>query len=200
MIVGLVNVGYPNVLCGDMTDAAADYSAYDPPSRVRQLPSWLTGQVAAAAARLIADALASAGLRRQHFIVLTALAERGAVSQAALGRRLSMDRSDMHALLDELERDGLVARVRDEQDQRRIVIDVTRAGVRALKRLNKRVDAAQEALVAPLSAADRRELQRLLTRLVDYHSSRSRSFDGAPPHSQGRSATRPRSRPGRVLP
>jgi DNA-binding MarR family transcriptional regulator len=177
-----------------MTDAAADYSAYDPPSRVRQLPSWLTGQVAAAAARLIADALASAGLRRQHFIVLSALAERGAVSQAALGRRLSIDRSDMHALLDELERDGLVARVRDEQDQRRIVIDLTSAGARALRRLNKRVDAAQEALVAPLSAADRRQLQRLLTRLVDYHSTRnapSRGFNGAQRNSQGRRATTP---------
>jgi DNA-binding MarR family transcriptional regulator len=156
----------------DMTVEAADRSAYDPPGRVTQLPSWLAGQLAAAAARLVADALANDGLRRQHFIVLSALAERGAASQAHLGRRLSIDRSDMHALLSELERDGLVARVRDEHDQRRIVVELTRAGARALKRLDARVEAAQETLVAPLSAADRRELHRLLTRLVDYHSGR----------------------------
>ena len=159
-----------NVPCVAMTEAAADQSAYDPPSRVRHLPSWLAGQLAVTGSRLVADALASTGLRRQHFIVLSALAERGAASQAALGRRLSIDRSDMHALLGELASDGLVVRVRDEQDQRRIVIDVTPAGARALKRLDKRVEAAQEALVAPISAADRRELHRLLTRLVDYHS------------------------------
>jgi DNA-binding MarR family transcriptional regulator len=109
-------------------------------------------------------------LRRPHFVVLSALAERGAASQAALGRRLSIDRSDMHALLDGLERDGLVARVRDAHDQRRILIELTPAGARALKRLEKRVDVAQETLLAPLSAADRPELTRLLSRLVDYHS------------------------------
>jgi MarR family transcriptional regulator, lower aerobic nicotinate degradation pathway regulator len=103
--------------------------------------------------------------------VLSALAERGAASQAALGRRLSIDRSDMHALLRDLERDGLVARVRDAHDHRRILIELTPAGARARKRLDKRVEAAQEALVAPLSAADRGELHRLLAQLVDHHSS-----------------------------
>jgi DNA-binding MarR family transcriptional regulator len=152
-----------------VADERADRSTYDPPSRVRQLPSWLAGQLAATAAHLVADALASDGLRRQHFIVLSALAERGAVSQAELGRRLSIDRSDMHTLLSELDSDGLVARVRDEHDQRRILIDLTPAGARTLKRLDKRVEAAQETLVAPLSAGERRELQRLLTRLVEHH-------------------------------
>jgi DNA-binding MarR family transcriptional regulator len=147
-----------------------DLSEYDPPGRMRQLPSWLAGQVAARAAGLVAEALATDGLRRQHFLVLSALAERGAASQAALGRRLSIDRSDMHALLADLERDGLVARVRDEHDRRRMLVDLTPAGSRALKRLDKRIEAAQEALVAPLSASDRRELHRLLTQLVEHHS------------------------------
>jgi len=102
--------------------------------------------------------------------VLSALAERGAASQAALGRRLLIDRSDMHALLSELERDGLIARVRDPSDRRRMLVELTPAGARALKRLDRRIDAAQDALVAPLSPADRRELQRLLTVLVEHHS------------------------------
>ncbi len=152
--------------------ADAERSEYDPPGRMWQLSSWLAGQMAATAARLVGEALARDSLRRQHFIVLSALAERGAASQAALGRRLSIDRSDMHALLSDLERDGFVARVRDARDNRRILLDLTPAGARALKRLDKRVEAAQEALVAPLSTAERGELQRLLTRLVEYHSSR----------------------------
>jgi DNA-binding MarR family transcriptional regulator len=151
--------------------AEADLSEYAPPARIKGLPSWLAGQVAAVAAALVADELAAEGLRRQHFIVLAALAERGAASQAALGRRLLIDRSDMHALLSELERDGLVARVRDEQDRRRMLVQVTAAGARVLRRLDKRVQAAQDALLAPLSAADRDELQRLLTRLVAHHRS-----------------------------
>ncbi len=147
-----------------------DLAEYDPPDRIRRLPSWLSGRVADTAAGLVAGALTAESLRRQHFVVLSALAERGAASQAALGRRLLIDRSDMHALLSELERDGLVARVRDPNDRRRMLVELTPAGARTLKRLDGRIDAAQEALLAPLSNADRRQLERLLAELVDYHS------------------------------
>jgi MarR family transcriptional regulator, lower aerobic nicotinate degradation pathway regulator len=140
---------------------------YDPPTRLRQLPTWLAGQVAMRGERLVREELAQEGARRQHFTVLTSLSEQGAASQAALGRRLSIDRSDLHAILNELEREGLVARVRDEQDRRRNLVTLTRAGKAALIRLDKRVDAAQKALLEPLSASDRRELRRLLERLVD---------------------------------
>ena len=61
-------------------------------------------------------------MRRHHFTVLTALSEAGAVSQAELGRRLWLDRSDLHAVLSDLERDGFVARVRDEADRRRNLV------------------------------------------------------------------------------
>jgi MarR family transcriptional regulator, lower aerobic nicotinate degradation pathway regulator len=140
---------------------------YDPPRRLQQLPSWLSGQVARKAERLVNSALAQEGVRRQHFTVLTSLAEQGPASQATLGRRLWIDRSDLHAILNELERDGLITRVPDEQDRRRNVVGLTRRGTAALKRLDKRVDAAQQALLSPLSAADARELRRLLAQLVD---------------------------------
>jgi DNA-binding MarR family transcriptional regulator len=160
-----------------MPGAQADRSDYDPPRRITQLPSWLAGQLAVTAARFVAEALATEGLRRQHFIVLSALAEHGAASQAALGRRLSIDRSDMHAVLRDLERDGFVARIRDQHDRRRNLVELTPAGARTLKRLERRVEGAQEALMAPLSAGDRRELLRLLKHLVEHHAKR----DGAHP-------------------
>jgi MarR family transcriptional regulator, lower aerobic nicotinate degradation pathway regulator len=146
-----------------------DRADYEPPKQVTKLPSWLSGQVAAIAAGLVGDALADEGLRRQHFIVLTALAERGAASQAALGRRLAIDRSDMHAVLGDLERQTLVARIRDGGDRRRKLVELTPSGARAQVRLEKKVMAAQEELLAPLSAAERRKLSRLLARLVEHH-------------------------------
>jgi DNA-binding MarR family transcriptional regulator len=140
---------------------------YDPPERLRELPSWQLARVANHAARLVADALAQeGGRRRQHYSVLAALAEQGPASQADLGRRLWIDRSDLHGLLAELEDDGLVARVRDEHDRRRNVVTLTRTGGLALKRLDKRVQSAQAELLAPLSEADRIELQRLLAQLL----------------------------------
>ncbi|MGH2894800.1 MAG: MarR family winged helix-turn-helix transcriptional regulator, partial [Solirubrobacteraceae bacterium] len=107
-------------------------SKYDPPLRLQRLPSWLAGQMARRAQRLVDEALAHESARRQHFVVLTSLAEQGPASQAALGRRLWIDRSDLHAILNELESHGQVARVRDETDRRRNVVALTRVGRTAL--------------------------------------------------------------------
>jgi MarR family transcriptional regulator, lower aerobic nicotinate degradation pathway regulator len=146
--------------------AASDRADYDPPARLRGLPTWLTAQIARRGERLVSEALAQEGVRRQHFTVLTSLAEQGAASQAELGRRLWIDRSDLHAIVGELEHDGLVARVRDQHDRRRNVVTITAAGKRTLKRLDGAIDAAQAALLEPLSPDDRRELRRLLELLV----------------------------------
>ena len=81
-------------------------SEYDPPLRLRALPSWLAAQMARRAQRLVEETLAHEGARRQHFVVLTSLAEQGPASQADLGRRLWIDRSDLHAILNELESRG----------------------------------------------------------------------------------------------
>jgi DNA-binding MarR family transcriptional regulator len=91
------------------------------------------------------------------------------MSQADLGRRLCIDRSDLHSMLGELQNDGLVARVRDAGDRRRNRVEITAAGDAVRERLDARVQAAQDALLTPLSGADRRELHRLLKELVEYH-------------------------------
>ncbi len=153
-----------------MTDDA-ERSEYVPPRRLEQLPSWLAGQVARTATRLVGEALAAEGARRQDFTVLTALAELGPMSQAELGRRLWIDRSDLHAVLNELEAGGLAARVRDEGDRRRNRVQITTTGEAVLARLDARVRDAQKALLEPLSLADRRELVRLLGQLVEFHRS-----------------------------
>jgi DNA-binding MarR family transcriptional regulator len=144
------------------------------PVRLQRLPSWLLNQAALHATRIVGEAFADAGVRRYHYSVLVALAQDGPASQAALGRRLWIDRSDMVAVLNDLERDGLVARVRDEHDRRRNLVQLTPAGKRALDRLDAQVEKAQAALLEPLSGAERRELLRLLTRLVNAHGEQPR--------------------------
>jgi MarR family transcriptional regulator, lower aerobic nicotinate degradation pathway regulator len=143
----------------------ADQYEYDAPPRLRRLPSWLIGQADKRGQSFVAEALSHEGMRRSHFAVLTSLAEQGEASQAALGRRLAVDRSDLHAIVGELERDGLIARVRDPQDRRRNVVTLTARGRAALRRLDARVDRAQRDMLSPLSASERRVFVRLLERL-----------------------------------
>jgi MarR family transcriptional regulator, lower aerobic nicotinate degradation pathway regulator len=119
--------------------------------------------------RLVVDRLTSAGVRRDHYAILAALEEFGPVSQATLARRLGIDRSDVVAVLNDLERDGLALRAPDTHDRRRNAITITTAGSRTLRSLDDLVDEAQGALLEPLSATERRQFSDLLQRLVEHH-------------------------------
>jgi MarR family transcriptional regulator, lower aerobic nicotinate degradation pathway regulator len=159
-IVGLVNDSARIFLMG-----SDDPSEYRPPAAVRVLPSWLLGQAARRAQTLVQDRLAGDELGRQHFTVLASLAEDGPASQADLGRRLLLDRSDMHAIVSLLERSDLILRSGDPADQRRKVVTITSAGRRVLKRLQHLIGAAQDEILAPLEPAEREQLVALLARL-----------------------------------
>jgi DNA-binding MarR family transcriptional regulator len=142
----------------------------DAPQRLWALPTWLVSRAALQAARLTGERLGEAGVRRKHFSVLATLDEAGPLSQAAIGRRLGLDRSDLHAVVGDLERDALIERARDPEDRRRNVVALTTKGRATLKRLDARVQAAQDDLLAPLSSAERRQLTALLTRVVEHHA------------------------------
>ena len=138
--------------------------------RLRALPSWLINQAALSATRLVSEGLAGVKSRRHHYALLAALDEGGPVSQATLSRRTTIDRSDMVATINELADQGLVKRSPDPDDRRRNVITITTAGRRQLRKLDRLLGSVQDELLAPLSAGERRQLIRLLTRIVDHHA------------------------------
>lgn len=139
------------------------------PTALTQLPSWLLTQTAAQAHRIVADSFAAGGARGYHFRLLATLVEFGPASQAELGRRSSIDRSDVVAALNELEAEGYVERSPDPADGRRNIITITTAGKRHYRRLTNLVGKAQEEIFAPLSATDRTRLTAILGKLLAYH-------------------------------
>ncbi|MFB8442381.1 MarR family winged helix-turn-helix transcriptional regulator [Streptomyces niveus] len=139
--------------------------------RLRQRASRLLSQVATRSDRLINEGLAQADARKWHYAVLASLQDFGPASQAALSKRTGIYRSDMVGVLNELAQRQLVERAPDPDDQRRNVITISPAGRRRLRRLDKVLDALHDELLAPLDAAERDQLVRLLTRLLDHHDS-----------------------------
>jgi DNA-binding MarR family transcriptional regulator len=144
----------------------------DSSARLRNLPSWLVNQVAIAGNRLVAEGLATVGRRRHHYALLAALDEAGPASQADLSRRIMIDRSDMVATVNELGDQRLVERAPDPTDRRRNVVTITPTGRKRLRELDRLVAGAQDELLEPLSAKERAQLIRLLTRVVDHHAAR----------------------------
>ncbi|KGJ78370.1 hypothetical protein GY21_07070 [Cryobacterium roopkundense] len=97
---------------------------------------WPTGRLLSTAARLVehawVEALDRLGLTHAGLIVLHLLGS-GPLSQAELAREARVQTQTMSRTLERLEREGYVARVRDERDQRRHSVTRTDAGTAAWK-------------------------------------------------------------------
>jgi DNA-binding MarR family transcriptional regulator len=139
------------------------------PSRVRDRPTWLISRNYARSNKVLNDGFAAGGtgLRSYHYRLLAALEEWGPASQAELGRRTSVDRSDVVAVLGELEGRGLIERAVDPAHRRRNVVSLTRDGRRMLQTLDLVIDEIQETVLAPLSPNERVQLMKLLRKLLD---------------------------------
>ncbi len=159
------------------------------PALLRDKPSWLISQVSAHAHRLLTERLAAAGARGYHFRLLAALAESGPASQASLGRRTGLDRSDVAAAVNELTGQKLAERATDQTDRRRNIITITASGRAQLQRLNALLAGAQDELLAPLSPGERQALASLLTRVLDYHASPKTREPSRPSRPDLRSGT-----------
>lgn len=84
--------------------------------------------------RLYKPALDKLGLTYPQYLVLLVLWERDGLSVSDLGERLALDSGTLTPLLKRLEANGLVSRIRDLADERRVHISLTAAGRRLKSR------------------------------------------------------------------
>jgi DNA-binding MarR family transcriptional regulator len=170
-----------------VTVVAASDAAAGLPQALTALNAILLGRIGQDAIEVLSAALAPLGLRVRHFVVMTTLAESGPSSQHTLGQRLRIDRTTMVSTVDDLERLGLATRVAHPDDRRAYLVELTARGRTSLVRATGAVTAADGALLALLSPAERGQLHRLLARLVP--------SDGAEAPAPGRrkAARRPAS-------
>ncbi|MFI2203279.1 MarR family winged helix-turn-helix transcriptional regulator [Streptomyces sp. NPDC020192] len=132
---------------------------------IRSLPSWLLGRAAARGRALVADALAAEGLKMWHHVVLSAVRDLAPVAQADLGRSVGLDPKDLVGVLNDLQSAGHVVRAPDPRDRRKNAVSLTDEGARLLLRCEKAARAANDELLAPLSAAERDQFMGLLIRI-----------------------------------
>ncbi|MET9575004.1 MarR family transcriptional regulator [Streptomyces massasporeus] len=132
---------------------------------IRSLPSWLLGRAAARGRALVAEALAAEDMRMWHHVVLSAVRDLAPVAQADLGRGVRLDPKDLVGVLNDLQSAGLVLREPDPKDRRKNAVSLTERGARLLKRCEKAARAANDELLAPLSAAEREQFTALLLRI-----------------------------------
>ncbi len=137
------------------------------PLRLRALASWQAGKVATLGTRLTAQHMPLSA--RSDFAALAALEEFGPLSQADIGRRLSLDRNDVNSVLTRLDSQDRVERHPDPANRRRNVVTLTDAGHRYLNALQHKADAVQAELLAGLDTTEQQQLQALLDKVLAGH-------------------------------
>ena len=136
-----------------------------PTHRLADRVLWALGRSSQHAQRLVRQHMTQAGVRTQHYHVLASLADDGEAAQATLADRIGLDRSDLVTLLDELEELKFLARRVDPADRRRKIVAITPAGEKQLDAMDQLIYAAEADLLEPLTAAERKTLLALLSRL-----------------------------------
>ncbi|HEX3824779.1 MAG TPA: MarR family winged helix-turn-helix transcriptional regulator [Mycobacteriales bacterium] len=107
------------------------------------------------------------GLIPPHIGILHAIGAHPGRSQQAVADVFRLPPSRMVALIDDLEARGLVERRRDERDRRVHLLHLSAAGEAMLVELAAIARSAEKAMFAALTAAERRDLTAMLTRIAD---------------------------------
>lgn len=103
----------------------------------------------------------------KDFGALRVLAHREPTSQLQAAQTLGIDRTTMVALLDVLERKGVVTRRPDPVDRRRNLVELTEEGLRAYDAAHAAHADAEKAFLAGISASAAGQLRRTLRTLVE---------------------------------
>src|ERR1700744_5766680 len=99
--------------------------------------------------------------------LLTTLSLNPDLDQNSLGRELGIDRTNVADVLARLARRGLLERHRSKQDKRMVLARLTPAGQRVTDEMYGAMLKAQNRLLAPLLADERKALIETLLRLIE---------------------------------
>jgi DNA-binding MarR family transcriptional regulator len=110
-------------------------------------------------------ALAGTGIRQVLFGLLSVLHANPGINQGLAGRYLGIQRANMVSLITELVEAGLVDRRISAEDRRAFSLSLTTAGEAMFDRCTALIRAHEEQLLSDFTAAERRTLIRLLSRI-----------------------------------
>ncbi|WP_188285941.1 MarR family winged helix-turn-helix transcriptional regulator [Streptomyces sp. CBMA29] len=146
-----------------------------PPRRSGALLEQLTRRM-----RLHAESvLTPLGLRPRHLVALTVLRDQHGSTQQALSTTLMMDRANVVGLLNDLETDGLIERLRSPEDRRRHLVQLTDEGGKRLAKAEFALARVEDEVLCALDTGQRDTLYDLLQLAASGHGVDGTAADAA---------------------
>jgi DNA-binding MarR family transcriptional regulator len=130
--------------------------------------SLLIAQLARGTRRRVEQAVAPTGLRPRELLALQHLRERGPSAQPMLAELIGIDATNMVAVLNSLEDQGLIERRRDRADRRRAIIALSCGGEQLLADLDRAFLDLDEEILAALTHVERETLNALLSKVISH--------------------------------
>jgi DNA-binding MarR family transcriptional regulator len=127
---------------------------------------WAIRLLSAAFSRVATESVTDLPGGSRGYLVLMALASGEPPSQLVLAREVSLDRTVMTYLLDDLEAHQLVSRRPDPRDRRARQVLLTDTGRTRLQQVRHSLAAAEARLFADLDDQDAKQLRTLLSRFA----------------------------------
>ena len=106
------------------------------------------------------------GMRLKQLIALDHLRDNESCLQQGLGQMLMLDPNNCVLLLNDLDELGYVERRRDPEDRRRHIVEITPAGLKALKKAEEKLETLEEEVLGNLSLSERGQLHDLLSKAL----------------------------------
>jgi DNA-binding MarR family transcriptional regulator len=106
------------------------------------------------------------GMNLRHFLALSYIAEPGGISQQQLAEILCIDANNTVLLLNDMEGQGLIRRVRDPADRRRHLLEVTEHGEEVFQRAQHHRETVEDEVLDALTTQERATLHRLLAKAL----------------------------------
>lgn len=140
-----------------------------------KLPGHMLRRCHQIAVAIFLDECRDSELTPLQFVTLTALMNHGGLDKATIGGVVALDRTTVAVVVRNLEERRLVTCRPSEHDRRSKTIEITEAGRALAASLQGVVDRSQTRILAPLSAEEREELLRLLTKMASKNNLLSRA-------------------------
>lgn len=162
-----------------MPDLAADTSGGTEREplldRVSEMPGHLLRRCQQIAVSVFLDECRSLDLTPLQFAVLSTLIQSGPLDQVGISGRIALDRTTVSVVVRNLEERGLVRREVSPKDRRSKPVSITEAGERLVGQALPAVEAAQERMLSPLTAGERRRFVQFLNKVADGNNAESRA-------------------------
>ena len=136
------------------------------PAELQECLGFLLARVGIATKLAAFEEFQRAGFGPYQYGVLAVLGEGAKETQATIADTLDVDRGQLVGVLDELEKDGLIERRRDQNDRRRHMVSITPAGKKRLVKMRALVKNVEDSLLGALDTDERATLQDFLQRIA----------------------------------